>query len=171
MPSVFLLQWGRNFIVAETYRTCTPTSQQPRFNGAATLSLRKLREPHAPHVVTVYGFNGAATLSLRKLATLDSLLGGGVASMGPQLYRCGNNEQGQAPMAPTSLQWGRNFYRCGNQGKAVVHAPLPACFNGAATLSLRKRLTAQLSRYVPAGFNGAATLSLRKRRLSCATSR
>ena len=60
-------------------------------------------------------FNGAATLSLRKS---DDVQGrqrhGSLASMGPQLYRCGNEPRDIA----------------GSQGRT--------CFNGAATLSLRK---------------------------------
>ena len=35
------LQWSRNFIVAEIRSTARGISGPPRFNGAATLSLRK----------------------------------------------------------------------------------------------------------------------------------
>ena len=85
------------------------------------------------------------------------------ASMGPQLYRCGNR-----PVMPriadscVGLQWGRNFivaetgklviavrekgiasmgpqlYRCGNGRRASASRRARSCFNGAATLSLRK---------------------------------
>ena len=105
-----MLQWGRNFIVAETRRSrdrvllplrasmgpqlyrCGNSpcaSGTPRrsgcFNGAATLSLRK-RGPRSRRSSGHTCFNGAATLSLRK----------------------------QPPGAPTvltdaMLQWGRNF--------------------------------------------------------------
>ena len=139
-----------------------------------------------------------------------------VASMGPQLYRCGNSaarlNQGAGPVA---LQWGRNFivaetrrsatvatrdkmasmgpqlYRCGNLLLFRAVAPWLSCFNGAATLSLRKQVRGrQQSRkkgrvlqwgrnFIVAEtrcmalcqsnrsgrFNGAATLSLRKRHL------
>ena len=90
----FLLQWGRNFIVAEISRRARRRCSRMRcFNGAATLSLRK---------------------SVRAAFSRDKSQ---FASMGPQLYRCGNKETpGQA--------------RFNNYG-----------FNGAATLSLRKSLT------------------------------
>ena len=61
------LQWGRSFIVAEipSFPAWSP-GWSPRFNGAATLSLRKLPDHrYAVHLVPL-------------------------ASMGPQLYRCGN---------------------------------------------------------------------------------
>ena len=106
------LQWGRNFIVAEIWG--------PR---ALLLSLERC-------------FNGAATLSLRKLIekTLSASSEAYRASMGPQLYRCGNrhwtwagpeqvvgfngaatlslrksNIREQAMPQSFSLQWGRNF--------------------------------------------------------------
>ena len=108
-----LLQWGRNFIVAETPSPVSSLNSSPRFNGAATLSLRKR-------------LNRFNLVCLRR------------ASMGPQLYRCGNTPRGGT-----------------RQGKR-------ACFNGAATLSLRKRRSAGVDTEISACFNGAATLSLRK---------
>ena len=84
------LQWGRNFIVAEMPQPLQGCSHTPSFNGAATLSLRK-SVPDSVH---------------------DDR--GGPASMGPQLYRCGNET-----WRPTSIR------QC-------------ISFNGAATLSLRK---------------------------------
>ena len=39
---VLMLQWGRNFIVAETANVALSVSPKACFNGAATLSLRKL---------------------------------------------------------------------------------------------------------------------------------
>ena len=129
-----------------------------RFNGAATLSLRKLSldpaniidQPAASMGPQLYrcgnlpaafawrplwaGFNGAATLSLRKPPKVDQLVraydglqwgrnfivaetgacvyGGaqhGQASMGPQLYRCGNLMPLCSLSSCFSLQWGRNF--------------------------------------------------------------
>ena len=81
------LQWGRNFIVAETR-----VFSRSRWSWTG-------------------GFNGAATLSLRKPASSAAAAGHGqVASMGPQLYRCGNSilcRDCAAPFRP--LQWGRNF--------------------------------------------------------------
>ena len=208
-----VLQWGRNFIVAEIGQSVRPiTCRESCFNGAATLSLRKYadvldglrlhliasmgpqlyrcgnggRRPHplrrhlasmgpqlyrcgnlpllvgqprrihasmGPqlyrcgnvrnfHMVhhTCIRFNGAATLSLWKFdKTKARVLELEKASMGPQLYRCGNGFWVRSLCAKSRrLQWGRNFI------VAEMPAPPPSpplrvpCFNGAATLSLRK---------------------------------
>ena len=133
-----------------------------RFNGAATLSLRKYarateRRPQRTR------FNGAATLSLRKSAipsddyTVDNasmepqLYRCGnkarlsdvyrhiVASMEPQLYRCGNVfDQRWSRSADMRLQWSRNFIVAEISTSCGAPSGRVPCFNGAATLSLRK---------------------------------
>ena len=157
------LQWGRNIIVAET-RKSTPNifGEDSGFNGAATLSLRK--PPTKSTTSFAYtSFNGAATLSLRKrggqgqalrqatsfngAATLS--FGTGftmrsrhtqyLASMGPQHYRCGNLIKGFTAISNHLASMGPQHYRCGNTSTGEARAPRTPCFNGAATLSLRKR--------------------------------
>ena len=92
-PMGHLLQWGRNFIVAEIILPDSiPHSRPLRFNGAATLSLRK-SIPRMPLPTKSSCFNGAATLSLRKYGTHGLPAPLYQASMGPQLYRCGNAEE------------------------------------------------------------------------------
>ena len=86
-------------------------------------------------------FNGAATLQLRKrAASRPAGILSQPASMGPQLCSCGNLDYSsyQTARGIMRLQWGRNF--------AVAETrPCPQCpetltrFNGAATLQLRKR--------------------------------
>ena len=135
------LQWGRNFIVAEMWNQIQlGYAQSKSFNGAATLSLRKCVHTEIKGINPQECFNGAATLSLRKFVcgkhafrtwvslqwgrnfivaemrqnppTMKSLF---VASMGPQLYRCGNPDR---PLLPYSLlcpaSMGPQLYRCGN---------------------------------------------------------
>ena len=84
------LQWGRNFIVAETrhnprsLRRLVIASMGPQLYRCGNLP---------PPTRSMYGiirFNGAATLSLRKLAFSADVRRTFLASMGPQLYRCGN---------------------------------------------------------------------------------
>ena len=134
------LQWGRNFIVAET--GCLPDlcrCHAPGFNGAATLSLRKWRpaqnaclslscasmgpqlyrcgnsSSRRPRANGTCSFNGAATLSLRKW--LDQFCDDhsvDVASMGPQLYRCGNYRPNAGLAFKHSASMGPQLYRCGN---------------------------------------------------------
>ena len=116
IPREVMLQWGRNFIVAETTYT-SPSAPSPN-----TLQWGR------NFIVAETCFSN---LGFEKNAS---------ASMGPQLYRCGNLAFG----ASTVFEW--------------------LGFNGAATLSLRKRPWGRRRRpRVSARFNGAATLSLRKR--------
>ena len=84
------LQWGRNFIVAETQakvKDCVDFSWKLQwgrnFIVAETVAV-------APRHRTGLGFNGAATLSLRKPQSVDTHPRALCAPMGPQLYRCGN---------------------------------------------------------------------------------
>ena len=117
---VTLLQWGRNFIVAET-RPCSKMSAcvSPSFNGAATLSLRRPvmeLQAQTAAIKLQWGRNFivAETRNVRCASSgRDDIL----ASMGPQLYRCGD-------VLP----------HMGGKCRPGVR-----CFNGAATLSLRRR--------------------------------
>ena len=75
------------------------------------------------------------------------LAAGGGASMGPQLYRCGNQAKGnEVQRRMTLLQWGRNFIVAEIRG-LCLHRRASACFNGAATLSLRKLPKKALSEF------------------------
>ena len=118
----------------------------PRFNGAATLSLRK-----CAYITTngtqAMSFNGAATLSLRKYAAYrfskavrDFMLQWGrnfivaeirqdpvdggccyyAASMGPQLYRCGNSQHHHNRGGGRIASMGPQLYRCGNRNRRSV---------------------------------------------------
>ena len=111
----FGLQWGRNFIVAEM-RSRPP---EPQADSPASMGPQLYRCGNLSYFIYMKYinscFNGAATLSLRKFSdVLHGMIRELTASMGPQLYRCGN------------LQGISCYFRdsCG--------------FNGAATLSLRK---------------------------------
>ena len=133
------LQWGRNFIVAETGSTSASSARPACFNGAATLSLRK-HSGWPPRCRSVRALQWGRNFIVAETTGMSTGIwdtmslqwgrnfivaetrqqvpqpGRGVrASMGPQLYRCGN---------PTLFM--------------VVCAAIPS-FNGAATLSLRKR--------------------------------
>ena len=90
-----------------------------------------------------------------------------IASMGPQLYRCGNYTTiAHLPYTYHELQWGRNFIVAEMQVLRAFPASIFHCFNGAATLSLRKCRMSQSTRPATSRFNGAATLSLRKSQVS-----
>ena len=87
-------------------------------------------------------FNGAATLSLRK-SCLCSIISLNIcfASMGPQLYRCGNLRKPYRKKGGAMASMGPQLYRCGNWRPRAPRGGASRCFNGAATLSLRKYLT------------------------------
>ena len=163
-----LLQWGRNFIVAESLGCflrlvcscfasmgpqlhrcgkCTARSRgastRACFNGAATSSLRK--EVRAGRVVArrdrvlQWGRNFIVAESRPRLRGHGR---GRRASMGPQLHRCGKPPRGPPPI------------------------PRSAGFNGAATSSLRKVNDTCERHGIEGSFNGAATSSLRKASVS-----
>ena len=73
-------------------------------------------------------------------ADKPKILFAGVASMGPQLYRCGNQAATiGADWVTGGLQWSRNFIVAEIlQSRRSTHTR-NSSFNGAATLSLRKR--------------------------------
>ena len=158
------LQWGRNFIVAETVPSaCGRWPGQTCFNGAATLSLRKLVARGRQILLQAGASMGPQFYRCGNVSPglVDEIAV--PASMGPQLYRCGN-EIAKYPHTYIAnlLQWGRNFivaeteglaplgdgvplasmgpqlYRCGNMSSGVPTSRHTLCFNGAATLSLRK---------------------------------
>ena len=58
--------------------------------------------------------------------------------MGPQLYRCGNDIADVGPIGSARASMGPQLYRCGNLSRGIASHGRCACFNGAATLSLRK---------------------------------
>ena len=60
------------------------------------------------------------------------------ASMGPQLYRCGNVLQRSVWSDGMGASMGPQLYRCGNTACANSLGSHTTRFNGAAILSLRK---------------------------------
>ena len=108
-------------------------------NGATTLSLRKFFALIGPFCYNL-SFNGAATLSLRKQRQCVKVRAKvNVASMGPQLYRCGNaRSSGSLSTGMSWLQWGRNFIVAETEDIEQMKLQILQSFNGAATLSLRK---------------------------------
>ena len=136
------LQWGRNFIVAESAsRRIARSISHRSFNGAATSSLRKGPFTATPMLLAVLLQWGRNFIVAESSTTGARARAGASASMGPQLHRCG---KWQSTTAPASRTW---------------------CFNGAATSSLRKVVGLLPTRLHRTCFNGAATSSLRK--VSC----
>ena len=183
-----MLQWGRNFIVAAIRRWPTMVSETAQASMGPQLYRCGNQNRTSERMQPFPCFNGAATLSLRKFIGISITAIGMMAlqwgrnfivaeignpsglsdfvftaSMGPQLYRCGNTGSGTPPPAPPGkLQWGRNFivaeikgaihwdrdcgrasmgpqlYRCGNLSCTRPTTGTAPGFNGAATLSLRK---------------------------------
>ena len=110
-----LLQWGRNFIVAEiprrqfVARTFCPLLQWGR-NFIVAEMYMKIMTTRALSMLQ-WGRN---FIVAEMPASVMEVYQCGSASMGPQLYRCGNSSLAEPPAATTRR------------------------FNGAATLSLRK---------------------------------
>ena len=135
-----LLQWGRNFIVAETQGEIGYRAQAD------------------------YASMGPQLYRCGNMEHGSVILVNMPASMGPQLYRCGNDAITRYNIGdPNGLQWGRNFI-VAETGRPIVSGETAItlqwgrnfivaetcnrvqrrvetrrCFNGAATLSLRKQ--------------------------------
>ena len=158
-----MLQWSRNFIVAEIRVSRFPMS----------LTVAASMEPQLYRCGNHRARPEPGAVSAQ-------------ASMEPQLYRCGNPDTGGRDRRRYRASMEPQLYRCGNGGCPPGRGPPWDRFNGAATLSLRKfavgvlvpgalhaSMEPQLYRcgnliqtagvyvHIPC-FNGAATLSLRK---------
>ena len=111
LPWLTSLQWGRNFIVAEIH----PPHERHEGQWVASMGPQLYRcgntARQSPRSTRASRFNGAATLSLRKCpAAQRHAFGLQLASMGPQLYRCGNSPCMESVLPDVlMLQWGRNF--------------------------------------------------------------
>ena len=114
-------------------------SSLTRFNGAATLSLRKYGhnwDCHAGHVPASMGpqLHRCGNFQLAGFSDRSIFR----ASMRPQLYRCRNLAGLHSPCVCVCASMGPQLYRCGNRGPGLSGRGCGRCFNGAATLSLRK---------------------------------
>ena len=134
------LQWGRNFIVAEIAR-------QAGYWRQFCQSLQWGRN----FIVAEIRIFRVGKRCRRRLQWGRNFI---VAEMA-QLQT--NNAR------KLKLQWGRNFIVAEMECKCVQVYLHSICFNGAATLSLRKFAgRTKITNFNPTSFNGAATLSLRK---------
>ena len=88
------LQWGRNFIVAETSQLNTTLLQADLLQWGRNFIVAETEPLMWQRRHNILSFNGAATLSLRKRDPRNrNKERRHPASMGPQLYRCGNIER------------------------------------------------------------------------------
>ena len=158
---------------------------QPRFNGAATCSLRNGRSTRYFAAVGRCCFNGAATCSLRNAGPAVNTWGAqsrfnGAATCSLRnargrlrACRCIPCFNGAATCSLRNvlpdilpklylppLQWGRNLF-VAEWPDCVLASPPFVRFNGAATCSLRNARTRPPAAPAPGSFNGAATCSLR----------
>ena len=117
------LQWGHNFTVVEIWQN----------DGDKGIS--------------VEGFNGATTLQLWKFDVHRGKLTNLQASMGPQLYSCGNKFTASSQHGYKRASMGPQLYSCGNcvQRKRGLNKFIR--FNGATTLQLWKLSVRQVLEY------------------------
>ena len=138
IASLYRLQWGRNFIVAEMPYLARYTSGNKSLQWGRNFIVAEM-----PYLARYTSGNKSLqwgrNFIVAEISTDSSVPHAEYqASMGPQLYRCGNMPQehgGRGRIAP--LQWGRNFIVAEIRLTADQTACTPS-FNGAATLSLRK---------------------------------
>ena len=135
------LQWSRNFIVAEIMAPgagavfVLASLQWSRNFIVAEMWEKAIRQQIVLHASMEPQLYRCGNLDIRYwMAFLE------VASMEPQLYRCGNllGYAWQIYIKHASME--PQLYRCGNTKRPRTHSRSAPCFNGAATLSLRKSL-------------------------------
>ena len=186
-----VLQWGRNFIVAETFRRRLAVCRSSSASMGPQLYRCGNRTPCSSILVVLSKcFNGAATLSLRKLNLFFPhlhkfvpLQWGRNFIVAETLYLLSIS----LPLA--TLQWGRNFIVaetsnalyytvCRFQlqwGRNFIVAETPGCHRnrqsrrprlqwGRNFIVAETRRLSQARAWRARRFNGAATLSLRKPR-------
>ena len=106
-----MLQWGRNFAVAETIQKLEHRSKYgDRFNGAATLQLRKLASGGACGRLSdwlQWGRNFAVAETPLRRVTLHAAIG--LLQWGRNFAVAETNGMNDANDANDALQWGRNF--------------------------------------------------------------
>ena len=132
-----MLQWDRNFTVAERTWTDCGTSLVPGFNGAATLQLRKDFKT-ADEGTSLHASMGPQLYSCGKIHSSQYRGPVALASMGPQLYSCGKSWGRPRSQYPSIASMGPQLYSCGKPRPGSPVTSTHYRFNGAATLQLRK---------------------------------
>ena len=162
--AAFQLQWGRNFIVAEISINVRLSGISRKLQWGRNFIVAEMRVLKRDGSLVIVMLQWGRNFIVAEIGMIVELVGGvTTASMGPQLYRCGNNGHSLEDNQDEYASMGPQLYRCGNPQQQQLFAEDQNGFNGAATLSLRKW---QEGKAPDCGlyqsFNGAATLSLRK---------
>ena len=110
-----MLQWGRDFNVAESRPFRRGTTYTDRLQWGRDFNVAERRYAHANHGVPEICFNGAATLTSRRAVSSSASLN----------------------MLPR-LQWGRDFNVAESGAQSAQSGAQSARFNGAATLTSRR---------------------------------
>ena len=143
------LQWGRNFIVAEM--SIHRTARAPvtaRLQWGRNFIVAEIRlNLYVPYMVlTLQWGRNFIVAEMRK--PTPSRRAPACASMGPQLYRCGNAIAVYWHTIRRRASMGPQLYRCGNVRGGLGGWEKRSGFNGAATLSLRKSTSRSAVTYV-----------------------
>ena len=138
-----LLQWGRNFIVAETYQNAGFKGEYHALQWGRNFIVAETTQ--TPPIC----FNGAATLSLRRSQVKVDANVRYHASMGPQLYRCGDWGEAMTRAAEyMTASMGPQLYRCGDRSIILVPNAGFMASMGPQLYRLRRRSAPSLARHL-----------------------
>ena len=104
------LQWGRNFIVAEIHDMKVPIVGDSALQWGRNFIVAEIHLQHLLMPLCMAASMGPQLYRCGNMTkTYVAYCAICSASMGPQLYRCGNAELLSGTAIAKTLQWGRNF--------------------------------------------------------------
>ena len=134
-----MLQWGRNFIVAEILELGGDYLDVGKLQWGRNFIVAEMSMDTKSKMRLVHASMGPQLYRCGNPYKIPRTRCLTSASMGPQLYRCGNLVWGCLCRSACVASMGPQLYRCGNFPPLPIFLSLRR-FNGAATLSLRKSI-------------------------------
>ena len=160
------LQWGRNFIVAETCFSPLNRTECHWLQWGRNFIVAETSSPLTPLLSAVVASMGPQLYRCGNVTSPPYWAQRDYASMGPQLYRCGNGLLLIHLNLSLHASMGPQLYRCGNDLYVVRVVPRPGASMGPQLYRCGNVFLDPRRGYPGPRFNGAATLSLRKLRLA-----
>ena len=157
------LQWGRNFAVAETLEQFGSSQSRCGLQWGRNFAVAETRSMPTSHAIRAEASMGPQLCSCGNRQNHHvRFVRHQIASMGPQLCSCGNMRQKKWELWGWMLQWGRNFAVAETARMHVETTDSLVASMGPQLCSCGNPRPTGTNPSFKTGFNGAATLQLRK---------